>query len=114
MARHHFRGYPSFLAAAAEQFGHPEAALPARRNEALSALANLCAQASEADEAHVEGILAKAGEFRDQLRVASRAAELMLADVQAGRGLARPVAPTVRLGMTPEPVRRSKPTPSSS
>lgn len=101
MARHHFPGYPAFLDAAAQQIGCPEAARAARGIESLAALANLCAQATEADGGHVEGILAKASEFRDQLHAAYRAAELMIADVRAARVPAR-----VRPG--PEPGRRNK------
>jgi len=90
VARHDFPGFPAFLEAAARQIGHPEAAGPARRIETLSALANLCAQAAHADGAHVEGILAKAREFRDQLHAAHRAADLMLADLDSERGTAGP------------------------
>jgi hypothetical protein len=80
-----FPGYPIFLELAAEELGHPESAGPASRIVALTALANLCAQAAHGNPAHVEAILAKAAEFRDQLATALRAAELMLADVEAGR-----------------------------
>jgi hypothetical protein len=80
-----FPGYPAFLESAAAELGSPESAGPARRIEALTALANLCAQAAHGDPAHVEGILAKASGFRDQLATALRAAELMLIDVEAGR-----------------------------
>ena len=85
MSSYVFPGYPAFLDAAAAALGHPESAGPARRISTLSALANLCAQAAHGDRAHVEGILAKAAEFRNQLATALRAAELMLADVEAGR-----------------------------
>ena len=34
---------------------------------------------------HVAGILAKAAEFRDQIATALRAADLMIAEVEAGR-----------------------------
>jgi hypothetical protein len=78
-------GYPVFLEAAAAELGHPESADPARRIAPLTALANLCAQASHGERAHLAGILAKAVEFRDQLATALRAAELMLASVEAGR-----------------------------
>jgi len=90
VARHQFPGFPVFLEAAARQIGHPEAAGPARRIEALSAFANLCAQAARADGAHVKGILAKAREFRDQLHAAHRAADLMLDDLGYERGAAVP------------------------
>lgn len=80
-----FPGYPAFLEAAAEELGRPESAGPGRRISAIAELANLCAQASLADPGHVAGILAKAAEFRDQLATALRAAELMIADVEAGR-----------------------------
>jgi len=87
-----FPGYPVFLEAAANEIGRPESAALARRIAPLAALANLCAQAALGDPAHAEGILAKAAEFRDQLAIALRAAELMLADVEAGRARSRPAA----------------------
>ena len=80
-----FPGYPVFLESAAAELGCPESAGPARRIAVLTALANLCAQAAQGKPAHVEGILAKAVEFRDQLATALRAAELMLLDVEVGR-----------------------------
>jgi hypothetical protein len=89
-----FPGYAAFLEEAARQIGHPEAEAPARRITTLSALANLCAQASLAEPAHVPSILVKAAEFRDQLHAAYEAAELMLAGVSRARGL------------IPEPPRR--------
>jgi len=61
---------------AAAELGRPELAAPARRIAALTELANLCAQASLGEVSHVEGILAKAAEFRDQLAIALRAADL--------------------------------------
>ncbi len=85
MSSYVFPGYPAFLESAAAELGYPESAGPARRIAALTALANLCAQAAHGDPAHVEGILAKAAGFRDQLATALRAAELMLIDVEAGR-----------------------------
>lgn len=78
-----FPGYPSYLRAAAEQLDRPEAARGAGRLVALTALANLCAQASRAEPARVDAILLKAIEFRDQLAVALRAANAMLADLDA-------------------------------
>jgi hypothetical protein len=98
-----FPGYPSFLETAAQQIGRPGAEGPARCITTLSALANLCAQASMADPAHVPAIMAKAGEFRDQLHAAYVAAELMIAEVdKALRGglespAARPPASTDRV-----------------
>ena len=85
MSSYVFPGYPAFLEAAAAELGRPESAVPARRIVPLTALADLCAQASRGEQAHVAGILAKAAEFRDQLATALRAAELMLASVEAGR-----------------------------
>jgi hypothetical protein len=82
-----FNGFPEFLTAAAVEIGHPEAAIAARRSAALSGMAVLCAQAMSADDAHVEGILAKAAEFRDQLHAAYRASERMLSYVREARGL---------------------------
>ncbi len=92
-----FPGYPAFLESAEAELGLPGSAIPARRISAVAALANLCAQAALADPGHVAGILAKAADFRDQLATALRAAELMIADVEAGR--------------TPEPEPEPEPAP---
>jgi hypothetical protein len=99
-----FPGYPSYLDTAAADLGRPEAARPARSIATLSALANLCAQASAASPAAVAGILAKADEFRDQLHVAYRAAELMLDELRTELAQASllPSKPT------PRPPRRSR------
>ncbi len=85
MSRYVFPGHPAYLETAAAELGHPESAAPARRIAALTSMANLCAQAALAQPGHVAGILAKAAEFRDQIATALRAADLMLADVEAGR-----------------------------
>lgn len=85
MQRDPFPGYPPYLEAAAAALGCPEAADPARRVSTLAALANLCAQAAVAEDRAVPIILAKAEEFRDQLRVAARAAELMLDSIREAR-----------------------------
>jgi len=85
LSRYVFPGYPAFLDAAAAELGRPELAAPARRVTALTSMANLCAQATHAEAGHVAGIMAKAAEFRDQIATALRAADLMLADVEAGR-----------------------------
>jgi hypothetical protein len=87
-----FPGYPTFLESASAELGLPESAGPAGRIVPLTDLANLCSQASHGDPAHFRGILAKAAEFRDQLAVALRAAELMLAEVEAARGRSEPEA----------------------
>ncbi|CAN5869642.1 hypothetical protein BH23PLA1_BH23PLA1_29550 [soil metagenome] len=85
MSNYQFPGYPRFLEVAAEQIGHTEAVSGARRITALTALANLCAQAAEADEDRIDAILQKANEFRNQLSVAFLASEHMLNDVRRGR-----------------------------
>ena len=90
MSPYVFPGYPAFLESAAAELGHPESSGAAGRIVPLTALSNLCAQAAHADPAHVRGILAKAAEFRDRLAVALRAAELMLAEVEAARGHSMP------------------------
>ena len=82
-----FPGHPAYVAAAAVQIERPEAARDAGRLGALTSLANLCAQASRAEPGAVAGILAKAAEFRDQLAIALRAADAMLADVAAARAI---------------------------
>ena len=54
MPRYHFPGHPAFLDIAAAEFGRPEAALAARRDLTLAAVATLCSQAAEGDAtAHV-------------------------------------------------------------
>jgi hypothetical protein len=90
VANDSFPGFTSFLEAAARQIGRPEAAGPARRITTLSALANLCAQASVAEPAHAPAIMAKAEEFREQLHAALAAADLMLDEVKRLLGLSRP------------------------
>jgi hypothetical protein len=82
-----FPGYPAFLESAASELGLPGSARAAGRIVPLTALANLCAQAAHGTPAHAPGILARAAEFRDQIAVALWAAELMLAEVEAARGL---------------------------
>jgi hypothetical protein len=85
-----FPGFRSFLEAAACQIGRPEAEGPARRITTLSALANLCAQATVSERANAPAIMTKAGEFRDQLHAAYAAAELMIAQVNQSLGLGCP------------------------
>ena len=81
MAKLHFAGFPEFLNLAAEIVGDPEASGPARRLTALGDVANLCAQAIEADPTVLKAILGKAEAFRNQLHVAYLAAELMIEEL---------------------------------
>lgn len=83
----------AFLAAAAAELGRPAAAAPSRRVAALAAVGRLCDGAVRADAAHAADLLAGAAALRDALRVAARAAELMLADAHATIA-ARPPGPT--------------------
>lgn len=87
MTPYTFAGFAPFLFEAARRAGHPEAEGPARKIIPLTALANLCAQAGQAAPAHAPAILAKAGEYRDQLHAAATAADLILDDVRRGLGL---------------------------
>jgi hypothetical protein len=87
--RYRFPGYFSYLHDAAVRLGHPEAEAPARRIAALAALANLCAQAGAAEPDQAPAILAKAAEFRDQLRIAAEAAERILVDTRDGLELSQ-------------------------
>lgn len=103
-----FPGHPGFLQSASAELGHPELAGIAGRIVPLTSLANLCAQAVHGDRAHARDILARASELRDQLAVALRAAELMLADVEAG--LARP-APEARAEVPSPPIPNPTPDP---
>lgn len=96
MTRHSFPGFPRYLDRAAESIAHPEASIPARRIAPLAALANLCAQASTADDENVAGILAKAAEFRHQLHVAAIAADLMLEDAQGSKPAADDPSPIAK------------------
>jgi hypothetical protein len=106
VANDSFPGYTSFLEAAARQIGRPDAEGPARRITTLSALANLCAQASVAEAAHAPAIMAKAEEFRDQLHAALAAADLMLDEVTRSLGLNRPALRDDLTGIHMPPVRR--------
>jgi hypothetical protein len=106
VANYSFPGYTSFLEAAARQIGRPEAEGPARRITTLSALANLCAQASVAEPAHAPAIMAKAEEFRDQLHAALTAADLMLDELKRALGLDRSALHGDQLGNHRPPVRR--------
>lgn len=80
-----FPGSPVFVRQAAEELDAPGSVPFAAPNPALIALANLCAQAALADPGRVATILAHAAGFRDQLRTALRAADLMIAHVEEGR-----------------------------
>jgi len=95
-----FPGYPAFLESAARQIGRPEAEAPARRIATLSALANLCAQASLGGPEVAPAVLAKAAEFRDQLHAAALAADLMIAEVFDSLGLGNPDAGSLSTGST--------------
>jgi hypothetical protein len=95
MPNFHFPGFPTYLQAAATELGRPELAEPARRIPALSRMADLCAQAAEADPAHIGAILRAASEFRDQIRIARLAADRMIAAARVAAGLP---------AETPEPV----------
>lgn len=88
MDRYAFPGYPAFVERAASELGIAPAPSGGPSPGPLAALANLCAQASTAESAHVAEILAAAGAFRDRLLVAARAAELMLAEVERARSAA--------------------------
>ncbi len=82
-----FAGPPPYLAEAAGESGRPELAGPAGRVALLGAIGTLCAQASTAEAGHVAAILVEAGVLADRLRVAARAAELMVDAVRTLRGL---------------------------
>lgn len=107
VARYTFPGFFGFLKDAALQIGHPEAEGPARKVLALAALANLCAQAGEADSGNVEGIMAKAEEFRDQLHAAYAAAELILIEVNTALGLPVQASQAERPSRSIRPRRQS-------
>jgi hypothetical protein len=78
-----FPGYPAYLETAADRLGCPAAPGPAGRIVPVTALANLCAQATASDPVQVDAIRGPAHALYDQLRVASLAARLMLADLEA-------------------------------
>jgi hypothetical protein len=111
--RYTFPGYPAFLERAAEELGLAPSAHGRSSPGPLAAMANLCAQASTAEPAHVAGILAEAGAFRDRLRVAARAAELMLAEVTRARTAVAagppPTAPPVDHAGEPARPRPARP-----
>jgi hypothetical protein len=103
-----FSGFPKFLETAALQIGRPEAAIPARANSTLSALANLCAQASQSDRNGATAILEKASEFRDQLHAASLAADLMIDEVSRSLGIGKNVEIAAREPENSEKRRESR------
>ncbi|MEW4571246.1 hypothetical protein AB1L88_25520 [Tautonia sp. JC769] len=111
--RFHFRGYPEFLAAAADQAGRPDLAGPAGRVEALAALSVLCSQAVEADPGRAAAILRQAAEFRHQLKISFDAADAMLRAVAAACGADELLAPPTGdpRGSSGKRSRRRKPTP---
>jgi hypothetical protein len=84
--RYIFPGYPDFLERAIGELGFPVPFAWGRIPQTLAGLANLCAQASVADRDHVAMILHEAALLRDQILVASMAAELMLEEVTRARG----------------------------
>ncbi|WP_152053633.1 hypothetical protein [Tautonia marina] len=114
--RFHFRGYPEFLAAAAEHAGRPDLAGPAGRVEALAALAVLCSQAVEADRDRATAILQQAAEFRHQLKISFDAADAMLRAVATACGadsiIATPQDPSRQ--SSGKRSRRRKPSPDST
>lgn len=103
MIRYRFPGFHAFLHEAAARIGRPEAEVPARAVTTLSALANLCAQAGAAEPEHVPEILGKAAEFRDQLRAAYEAAELVLDDARRSLGVPNDPAVAKRPGRPARP-----------
>ena len=106
-----FPGQTAYLEAAAEKLGQPGLARAAGRLVALSALANLCAQASRANPADVVPILAKAGEFRDQLAIALEAADAMLAEVESSTSPAPDTSPIETPAASAIPALNSTPPP---
>ncbi len=114
MDRYTFPGYPAFLARAASDLGLAPPPSGGAPPGPLAAMANLCAQASTAEAAHVAEILAEALAFRDRLLVAARAAELMLAEVSRARS-AEPVGPPAgpRRDHAEESARPRHPRPSN-
>jgi hypothetical protein len=87
MSRYVFPGLTVFLDRAARRNGRPEAALMARRDPTLSALANLCAQTEAVGPEHARKIMVKATEFRHQLHAALQAADFMIEEVNQALGL---------------------------
>lgn len=84
-----FLGFPLYLDRAATELTHPEMSIPARRITPLAAIANLCAQASTADDASASCIFGKADELRHQLHVAALAADMMLDDTFVSKPLSQ-------------------------
>ena len=106
-----FPGQTAYLEAAADKLGQPELARGAGRLVALTALANLCAQASRANPADVAPILAKAGEFRDQLAIALEAADAMLTEVESTTLLAPDISPIEIPAASDHPAANPNPNP---
>jgi hypothetical protein len=77
-----FPGYMAFLEKAAEDLDLKSAFERARRNRELASLSVLCAQAIDADPAHLAGIIQKGEEFLNALRLAHEAARRVLETVR--------------------------------
>lgn len=101
-----FTGHPAYLEAAAQDYGRPDLARAAGRLAALTAAANLCAQASRAEPVAVAPILAQAGEHRDQLAIALAATDAMIADVESATWF-DPESTPAEVEMGPDPSRVS-------
>ena len=104
MCRYVFPGHPAFLAKAAEDLGL-DACAAGRPLAPLASVASLCAQASMAVPEYAPAILREAVAYHDRLRIAARAAELMLAEV--GRACGPPEAPPADDPDRPRPARRT-------
>ena len=82
LKRYSFPGYPIFIQRATREIGCVVAERPIHRTTTLTAMANLCAQATTVDPKNAPAILEKALELRDQLHVALHAADLILQEVR--------------------------------
>jgi hypothetical protein len=112
--RYIFPGYPDFVERAIEDLGFPVPFAWGRIPQTLAGLANLCAQASVADRDHVAMILREASLLRDQILVASMAAELMLEEVTRARGALQAEPRAIPTPRDPRAGQDTRPTPAKA
>ena len=80
-----FEGFPKYVEQAAHELGKSIGVGEVRAIIPLTAVASLCAQASDPSVDRFEEVLRMAEGFRDRLEVARLAADRMIADVRSQR-----------------------------
>ena len=80
-----FEGFPKYVEQAAHELGKSIGVGEVRAIIPLTAVASLCAQASDPSVDRFEEVLRMAEGFRDRLEVARLAADRMITDVRSQR-----------------------------